>query len=168
MDTLAAVGLGLEPPEPHLLDKKPRNRKAPLISKPMWWMILGMGLYTFVVLMVLFQWNFLGAGARYSAEHLSVIFTTFVFLQVFNEINARSIDPKRSPFEGILKSKGFLLIGVVIVVVQVLLTQFGGKLFQTVPLSPVTWAKVIGFSSTALIAGGIVRAVMRAFDVKEA
>ncbi|MBU1239387.1 calcium-translocating P-type ATPase, PMCA-type [Myxococcota bacterium] len=168
MDTLAAVALGLEPPAPDLLDRKPRNRKAPLISRPMWWMIMGMGLFTFVSLMILFRWNFLGTGARYSREHLSVIFTTFVFIQVFNEINARSIDAWTSPFKDILKSKGFLLIGVLIVVVQVLLTQFGGALFQTTPLSLVTWGKIVAFSSTALIMGAIIRALMRSVKVVEA
>ncbi len=167
MDTLAAVALGLEPPAPDLLDKKPRKRKAPLISRPMWWMILGMAGFTFVALMALFQWNFLGTGGRHSREHLSVIFTTFVFIQVFNEINARSIDPHTSPFRGLLKSFGFLGVGALIVAVQVLLTQFGGQLFQTVPLSAVTWAKIIAFSSTALIMGALIRVAMRAAGVVE-
>lgn len=164
MDTLAALALGLEPPVPELMQERPGNRRAPLITRPMWYMILGMGIFTFAALMVLMRWNFLGDGATGSREHLSVIFTTFVFIQVFNEINARSIDGT-NPFRGILASKGFLSIMAIIVVVQIALTQFGGKLFQTYPLSPIVWVKIIAFSSTALIAGMIIRIFIKRFAV---
>ncbi|MBU1070316.1 calcium-translocating P-type ATPase, PMCA-type, partial [Myxococcota bacterium] len=165
MDTLAAIGLGLEPPEDTLLKKKPRARKAPLITSSMWFMILGMGAYTFITLMILFRWNFLGEGSRHSAEHLSVIFTTFVFLQVFNELNARSLSGHESAFHSLHRSRGFLLILGLICVVQVMLTQFGGRLFQTTPLSLATWARVLAFSSTALLMGVLLRFLMRRLGV---
>lgn len=165
MDTLAAIGLGLEPPHPALLQEKPRQRNAPLITSSMWTFIFGMAVYTFVVLMLLFQWNFLGDGPRHSAEHLSVIFTTFVFLQVFNEINARSLSGNESAFSRILQSRGFLGILALIVVVQIALTEFGGSLFQTVPLSAATWVRVLLFSSTSLFVGAFWRWVMRRFGI---
>jgi P-type Ca2+ transporter type 2C len=168
MDTLAAVALGLEPPSKDLLKQKPRKRNSSLITKPMWWMILGMGLFTFISLMSLYQWNFLGQGPKGSREHLSVIFTTFVFLQLFNEINSRTIDAWTNPFKGLLKSKGFIFIGILTIIIQVLLTQFGGELFQTVALSLKTWGKIILFSSSALVMGYIIRMLMRMFDIKEA
>ncbi|MDA3864755.1 MAG: calcium-translocating P-type ATPase, PMCA-type, partial [Deltaproteobacteria bacterium] len=62
MDTLAAIALGLEPPhDEYLMAQKPRKRQAPLIDGKMWWMIIGMGLYTFAVLMVLLKYNFISA-----------------------------------------------------------------------------------------------------------
>jgi len=167
MDTLAAIGLGLEPPQETLLKKKPRARNAKLITSSMWFLILGMGFYTFVSLMVLFRWNFLGADARNTPEHLSVIFTTFVFLQVFNEINARSLSGYESAFRGLLHSRGFLFILGLICVVQALLTQFGGQLFQTSPLSAATWLRVLAFSSTSLVVGVFLRFLMRRFKVSE-
>ncbi len=165
MDTLAAIGLGLEPPEDTLLRKKPRRRDAPLITSSMWFLILGMGLYTFVSLMVLFRWNFLGEGARYSPEHLSVIFTTFVFLQVFNELNARSLSGHDGAFHDLHRSRGFLGVLGLVVVIQVLLTELGGEMFQTTPLSLATWARVIAFASTALIVGALLRLAMRRLGV---
>jgi Ca2+-transporting ATPase len=167
MDTMAAVALGLEPPDERLMSHQPRSRKAPLITTPMWYMILGMGLFTFAALMCLNQWNFLGEGHIGSREHLSVIFTTFVFIQVFNEINARSIDPGKNPFDRILESRYFLSIMALIVVVQIGLTQYGGELFQTHPLSLITWLKIIAFSSLALIVGAVIRAFMRMRGVTE-
>ncbi len=167
MDTLAAIGLGLEPPHDRLLQKKPRTRNAPLITSSMWFMILGMGAYVFAVLMILFHWNFLGKGPRYSPEHLSVIFTTFVFLQVFNKINARSLSGHEGAFANITRSRGFLLILGLICVIQVLLTQWGGELFQTTALDLETWAKVLAFSSTSLVVGAGLRWSMRRLRIGE-
>ncbi len=165
MDTLAAIGLGLEPPRPELMRARPRDRHAPLITAPMWVFILGMGAYTFVSLMVLFQWNFLGEGPRHGAEHLSVIFTTFVFLQVFNEINARSLSGHESAFAHLAESRGFLGILGLVMVIQVALTEFGGRLFQTTPLSAATWLRVLAFSSTSLLVGALLRWSMRRLGV---
>jgi P-type Ca2+ transporter type 2C len=165
MDTLAAVGLGLEPPDENLLNQKPPKRDFALITKSMWYMIIGMGLYTFIALMFLYHWNFLGEGPPQQREHLSVIFTTFVFIQVFNEINARSIDGIKNPFSGLLQSRGFLSILVLIIIIQILLTQFGGRLFQTYPLSLLTWVKIIGFSLTSLLAGSFIRFIIKTKNV---
>ncbi len=157
MDTLAAIALGLEPPDPALLEEPPRGRTDPLITPYMITMIAGMGLYTFAALMFLLHRNFLGEGPVGSAEHLSVVFTTFVFIQIFNEINARSVRPSGGPLKNLHKSWGFLAIMLLIVVIQVLLTQFGGPLFQTHPLSASTWMKIILFSATALPVGYLLR-----------
>jgi hypothetical protein len=46
-----------------------------------------------------------------------------------------------------------------IVVVQVLLTTFGGEIFNTAPLPLSLWIKIILLTSTALIFGEIVRQV---------
>lgn len=165
MDTLAAIGLGLEPPRPELLREKPHPRSAPLITPAMWVFILGMGAYTFGSLMLLFHWNFLGEGEPHSSEHLSVIFTTFVFLQVFNEINARSLGGHDSAFSRLFQSRGFLGILALVVAVQVGLTEFGGRLFQTVPLSAATWARIVAFSATSLLAGAFWRWVMRRLGI---
>ncbi|MBN2724614.1 MAG: calcium-translocating P-type ATPase, PMCA-type [Deltaproteobacteria bacterium] len=160
MDTLAAVALGLEPPQSHLMKSKPKDRTAPLITRPMWYMILGVGFFTFISLIALTRWNFMSEAPEGSLEHMSIIFTTFVFIQVFNEINARSIDGK-NPFSGIMKSHGFLIIMAFIVLIQGGLTQFGGKLFQTQGLSLIIWLKIIAFSSTTLLAGAVIRLFIR-------
>nr|MDA3864961.1 cation transporting ATPase C-terminal domain-containing protein [Deltaproteobacteria bacterium] len=92
-----------------------------------------------------------------SPEHLSIIFTSFVFLQIFNEINARSLSPEQSPFLRLNKSTGFLSIMVLIVIIQFSLTQFGGKLFQTKYLGWQIWLKILLLSSTTLVFGHFLR-----------
>jgi Ca2+ transporting ATPase len=56
------------------------------------------------------------------AEHFTLIFNTFIFMQIFNEINSRKIGIKEyNVFEGILKN--YLFIGIIIgtMVVQIIL-----------------------------------------------
>jgi hypothetical protein len=58
--------------------------------------------------------------AQYSQklEHYTMIFNTFVFMQVFNEINARKLGEKEyNIFEGISKSMMFLYIVVGTIVI---------------------------------------------------
>lgn len=53
MDSLAALALATEPPDKSLLQKKPNDRKKPLISKRMWKHILVQGTFQFTVLLMI-------------------------------------------------------------------------------------------------------------------
>ena len=55
----------------------------------------------------------------------------------------------------------FFLILLAIGVGQVLIVEFGGEVFRTVPLSWGEWAEVIGFTSLLAIGGELIRAVRR-------
>ena len=54
-------------------------------------------------------------------EHFTVIFNTFVLMQLFNEINARKIHGERNVFKGILNNYVFCGILVGTAVTQVCL-----------------------------------------------
>jgi Ca2+-transporting ATPase len=159
MDTLAVLALCLEPPSDDTMQRKPIGRSDPFITRTMWQNILGMGSYFTIMLLVLMATNFLGADTSQPRQFASVIFTTYVFFQVFNLFNARSLHITRSPFAGFKPGSSFLNVMILIVVVQVLLTTFGGEIFSTEPLSLVMWLKIILLTSTALIFGEIVRRV---------
>ena len=62
-----------------------------------------------------------------------MVFNTFVFLQIFNMINSRKINDEKNPFADITKNNMFIIIWVIIFVLQVLLTQFTGKVFKVNP-----------------------------------
>ena len=53
MDTFAAMALASLPPSEKVMQDKPRNRKAFIISRDMWKSILGVGLTFFVILFAL-------------------------------------------------------------------------------------------------------------------
>jgi Ca2+-transporting ATPase len=98
MDTMAALALATDPPSPQLLDRKPSKRSEPIISFFMALMIGFQGAFQIAVCMLVYLkgsvW-FLppvfdnGKAAQEYASAL--VFNTFVFCQIYNEVNCRSI-----------------------------------------------------------------------------
>ncbi|KAK1578921.1 hypothetical protein Q3G72_034196 [Acer saccharum] len=68
----------------------------------------------------------------------TVIFNSFVFCQVFNEINSREME-KINIFRGMFDSWLFMGVMVGTVVFQVIIVEFLGNLASTVPLSWQLW-----------------------------
>jgi P-type Ca2+ transporter type 2C len=85
MDTFAALALATDPPTPDLLKRKPTPKDAPLITVEMWKMLIGQSILQLTISLTLFY-----AGPSildYETDELTtLIFNTFVFFQIFNEI----------------------------------------------------------------------------------
>ena len=162
MDTLAALALSLEPGRDELMKESPKRRGESFITRSMAESILVMGFYfTFIILFMQATGWYLGADPTHAAQVSSVLFTTYVFLQVFNLFNARSVQPFRSAFAGLLKSRNFQMVLGLIVVVQIILTQFGGVAFSTEPLPLAVWFRVILVGMSGLLLGELFRWVRR-------
>ena len=99
-------------------------------------------------------------GAR-EAVKATMLFNLFVFLQVWNYLNCRSTTFHESVLTGLMESRLFVAILVTIVVTQVLIIQFGGRLFETVPLDFSQWGFTVAIGGLAIPFGWIVRAVGR-------
>lgn len=88
MDTFAALALATDPPAPHVLNRRPEPKSAPLINATMWKMMIGQSIYQLVVTLVL---NFAGMSifkyttSKQEDELETVVFNTFVWMQVFNQ-----------------------------------------------------------------------------------
>lgn len=158
MDTFAALALATDAPTRQILNRKPTPKSAPLISLNMWKMILGQAIFQLAVTYTLYF-----CGARllgYDEEHLStVVFNTFVWMQIFNEFNNRRLDNKLNIFEGIHRNPFFVAINVVMVAGQVLIVRFGGLAFSVVPLNLTQWAVCVGIASGALPWAVVIRCV---------
>ncbi|RLO07432.1 hypothetical protein DYB28_001397, partial [Aphanomyces astaci] len=98
-------------------------------------------------------------GATGPSVHYTMIFNTFVFLQLFNEINARRIHDELNVFEGILTNHIYLGISVVQLVLQVLIIEFGSLVFGCVPLDLTQWFICIGLGSLSLPVGLFLRCI---------
>lgn len=165
MDTLAALALGLEPPTEDVMQHLPRQRDASIITSKMWSNIIFTASYFFIVLMLMLKFNIF--DCQTTRERETVIFTVFVFFQIWNEINCRALSPQRSCFKGIWDSKYFLNILIVIIVVQIIITQFGGEIFRTTPLSLIMWLKIILLTSSVLVISELRRIIERRFRTPE-
>lgn len=95
------------------------------------------------------------------SRHLTFIFTMFVFLQIFNMLAARKIHDEINIFEGMLKSYVFIVIWVVIVVAQILITQFGGHVFVVCldGLTGTQWLICILVGATSLIINILIKLI---------
>jgi len=133
MDSMGALALATEPPRPDLMKQKPFGRFAPLINRGMYRNIIFLSIYQLVVCLVL---QFAG-GSIFDitcAENdddchkiiPSIIFNTFVFMQIFSEINARRITEK-NVFAGIFHSYYFGTIIIITTIIQVLLMLLVGR-----------------------------------------
>mmetsp|Transcript_18107 Transcript_18107/g.37651 ORF Transcript_18107/g.37651 Transcript_18107/m.37651 type:complete len:1061 (-) Transcript_18107:457-3639(-) len=170
MDSMGALALATEPPRPELMDRKPFGRRAPLINRAMWRNIVGMSIYQLTVCLVL-QYagssilNIMESEEQHrqvpSIEINSVIFNTFVFMQIFGEINARRI-AERNIFSRILRSPYFLGIIAVTIVVQVVViflvggTNVGNSI-GIGSLSGTEWAISVVLGILSLPVGFLVR-----------
>ncbi|KAM3872457.1 plasma membrane calcium-transporting ATPase 3b isoform 2-T2 [Diretmus argenteus] len=148
MDTFASLALATEPPTEDLLLRKPYGRNNPLISLTMMKNIVGHGVYQLVIIFTLL---FIGehifnidSGRNAPlhsppSEHYTIIFNTFVLMQLFNEINARKIHGERNVFDGIFSNPIFCSIVVGTFLMQIVIVQWGGKPFSCAPLNIEQW-----------------------------
>ncbi|KAL2775941.1 plasma membrane calcium-transporting ATPase 1 isoform 6 [Daubentonia madagascariensis] len=168
MDTLASLALATEPPTESLLLRKPYGRNKPLISRTMMKNILGHAFYQLVVVFTL-----LFAGEKFfdidsgrnaplhapPSEHYTIVFNTFVLMQLFNEINARKIHGERNVFEGIFNNAIFCTIVLGTFVVQIIIVQFGGKPFSCSELSIEQWLWSIFLGMGTLLWGQLISTI---------
>ena len=94
-------------------------------------------------------------------NRVTIFFTVFVMLQFWNMFNAKTFGTNDSAFKNIFKSEGFLTVGMAIIVGQVLVVNFGGSVFRTVPLTWGEWMGITLATSVVLWVGEIFRAFKR-------
>lgn len=177
MDSFAAIALCSEEPDPSLLNQKPKRRNESILSKGMVWNISATGLFMVLVMAGLLlgmkhlQWFAGSQGPRYDWEfsplnthQVTIFFSGYVLMQMWNMINCRSLQTSQGVFRGIFKNKAFFGIMGLILLGQVTIVQFGYQIFKVSPLSPGDWLLLTGFTSLILVFGIINRTVRKLFQ----
>ncbi|XP_030071431.1 plasma membrane calcium-transporting ATPase 1 isoform X1 [Microcaecilia unicolor] len=168
MDTFASLALATEPPTESLLLRRPYGRNKPLISRTMMKNILGHAVYQLVVVFtLLFVGEELfdidsGRNAPLHAppsQHYTIVFNTFVMMQLFNEINARKIHGERNVIEGIFNNPIFCSIVFGTFVIQIIIVQFGGKPFSCTELTVDQWLWSIFLGMGTLLWGQLITTI---------
>lgn len=161
MDTLAALALATEPPTDELLQRKPISKYAHLINFNMAKMILGQAVFQIAVNLFMIylgkQLFHLSDSAHDQAVLRTIVFNTFVFLQIFNEINCRRIDGSINVFKNIFGNWIFIAVQVAVIVGQILIVTFGGIAFKTTPLTPVQWLATVLIGALSIPVGTVIR-----------
>lgn len=184
MDTFAAMALASLPPEELVMRDKPRKTSDFIITRKMR-SVIGVTSVSFLVVLMgliyIFKCNDVtcldvlwsdslsltlpASGSELSAYELSLFFTVFVMLQLWNMFNAKAYLTRKSAFATMMKSQSFMLIALVILVGQIVIVNFGGAMFNVTPISLVDWLYIIAGTSVVLIVGEIYRMFLE--DYKE-
>ncbi|XP_066117743.1 plasma membrane calcium-transporting ATPase 4 isoform X3 [Saccopteryx bilineata] len=148
MDTFASLALATEPPTDSLLMRRPYGRNKPLISRTMMKNILGHAVYQLTVIFLLvfageklFDIDSGRKAPLHSppSQHYTIVFNTFVLMQLFNEINSRKIHGERNVFSGIFRNIIFCSVVLGTFVSQIFIVEFGGKPFSCTSLTLSQW-----------------------------
>ncbi|EEP81081.1 Na/K ATPase alpha 1 isoform [Uncinocarpus reesii 1704] len=100
-----------------------------------------------------------GPSEQDEKEFRAMVFNTFVWMQIFNQYNARRIDNRFNIFEGLLRNKWFIAIQFIITGGQVLIIFVGGQAFSVVPLNGREWGISIILGLISLPVAVIIRLI---------
>ena len=173
MDTMGALAIGTEIPKPTLLLRRPYRPDSPLVSRIMWRNIVGQALFQLVILLTLLfngenwfpehtkYWALDDAGVmrHYTNEgmHYTFLFNTFVWLQLFNEINSRKCNDEINVFVGILDNAWFVSIFIISCGCQAIMVELLGSFAQTTPQPWSMWLVAIALGFSQLVTGLLLR-----------
>ena len=137
MDTLAALAFGEEPTLDRYMNEKPVAKKANILTGYMKSAIGVASVFITLVCLAILKnvggiQDFITNGTGNFEMVTTFTFTVFIYAVIFNSFNTRSNG--FNIFEHIGKNKKFLIVMISIAVVQTLIIQFGGKVFNTVPM----------------------------------
>ena len=177
MDTFAAIALCSEPPRAGLLRLPPKRRDESILTRGMVTTILSTAAFFVVVMLGLllgmrdYGWFAHAAGgppsdpsaefAGFTDRQVTIFFTAYVFFQVWNQINCRSLSPDVSGFRGLFRNGPFLLVTLATVAGQVLIVTVGGDVFHVEPLGWLDWLAIAGATASVLVYAEVVRRLRR-------
>lgn len=164
-DGAPALALGIEPPDPAVMDRPPRPRGEPVITRRMWGSIVLGGAVMAVGTLLVLDASLPGGmleGTGTLAHARTMAFTTLVLFQLFNALNARS--ETRSAFRGIFHNRWLwpaiaLSLALHLCVIHLPLLQ---QAFSTTALSLADWLRCALVASSVLWVRELTKAVARA------
>lgn len=157
MDGPPALTLGLEPLRNGLMERRPTPRDASIVTGAMLGRILCNGLF----MVALFLWQLLGNVLGGTPEQQpTILFTIFVLFQLMNAFNCRELGHE-SIFANFGGNRIMLLTFLGTLILQVIITQFGGEAFNTVPLDLAMWGKMLAYALAIPLVSEIYRLLAR-------
>jgi P-type Ca2+ transporter type 2C len=107
------------------------------------------------------RWAGMVGDVTFTVFQVGLFFSIYVFFQVWNQINCRSLTPETSGFYNLFANKMFLLIAGLTALGQVLIITIGGPVFKVEPLSPLQWLVVVVSTASVLVFAEVARIIRR-------
>ena len=134
MDTLAGVAFSYEAPLVEYMMESPKRSDEKIVNRYMVKQILTMGLYSAIIGLLFLKVPFFRLIINNNPKSIMTsYFALFVFMGIFNAINART--NRINVFANILKNKVFIVVFLLIFIIQIYLIYNGKDLFRTYGLS---------------------------------
>lgn len=153
-DIFPAMALALEPSAPDVMDRPPRDPKAPLMTPRFAWLIVWQGTLlgscTLAAFATGMRWY--GAGGTGLQHAVTIAFMTLALTQVFHAFNTRS--KTRSAFTALLFTNGWLWVATlfcILLQVAAVTVPFLQRILHVTPLTASDWG-LIGAASVAPVA----------------
>jgi sodium/potassium-transporting ATPase subunit alpha len=173
-DSLTALGLGVEKPDPRTMQRPPRAQHQRLFDWPLALRAyLFLGLIEAVIAMAAFHFVLHRAGWRYGhalamqdplyQRATTVCFSAIVVLQIVNVFLCRSAT--RSIFSTGLVGNPLIWGGVIVEIALVALidyTPLGNSIFGTAPIGASAWLFILPFAAVMLVAEEVRKWIVRA------
>ena len=175
MDTFAALSLSTEPPLPQVIKGEPYTDKMSILTLTVRAQIYLVSLWNIIVMMLVMftgasldNLNYVSSddpssdtpGGHALRKHFTIIYNTFVFLQMFNMINCRKIARRDfNVFEAFFHNGYFLILFVFIAGFQYAQTNWGffRHISMCEPLDRSEWGSIIAVGSTNLLVSAVIK-----------
>jgi Ca2+-transporting ATPase len=158
-DTFPALSLALEPAEPDIMLRPPRDPQEAILARPF---VARIALYAAIIAAVTLA-AFLYAlrsdpGSDGTARAITFAFMTLAFAQLFHLGNARSRMPVlgRSAVVGNRWALGAVALVVALQLAAVYITPLA-RLLRLVPLSPADWLVILPLSLVPAVLGQLIK-----------
>lgn len=145
-DGLPALALSVDPPEPDLMQRKPREARVGIFTRPIIILMVVGGLWSALINLGLFTWA--RSTGRSDTEAMTMTFVSLVLIQFFKAYNFRSDRHSvlNQPFVNKWLNRAIvweLLLLILIIYVPFLQAPFG-----TFSMSLGDWAVIVGLAFT--------------------
>lgn len=168
MDTLAALAFGQEPARECYMNEKPVSRTADILNEYLKSSILVGGVFITIICLGILK-NICGVYNLIGSTDMEIVrtfmFSTFIMSIIWNSFNART--ESVNLFEHITENHNFILVMSVVAVIQILIIQFGGKVFGTTPLTIENWLAVILIAFMIIPIDLIRKFIVKKMGIKE-
>ena len=140
-DGLPALALAVDPPEPGLMRRKPRNPRTGIFTRPVVTLLLVGGVWSMVVNLGLFAWA-INSG-RSIEEAMTMTFVSLVLIQFFKAYNFRSDRQSvlNRPFAN--KWLNISIVWELVLLVLIVYLPFLHSAFTTYSLPLMDWVIVV-------------------------
>jgi Ca2+-transporting ATPase len=97
----------------------------------------------------------------FTVFQVSLFFSVYVFFQVWNQINCRSLKPEESGLSRLFGNPTFLAIAGAVAIGQIVIVSIGGPVFKVEPLGVTHWLLVIASTASVLVFAELARLIRR-------